>query len=328
LKSTVWRKRKKRSLFNAQQTRKDMARPSSIELWIVGSIGIDDIKTRNADRKNLLGGSVPYSTAAASFFARTGAVGVVGSDFPAAFERRWRAFGIDLAGVQRKEGATFRWACEYDANMIERTTLQTELGVFASFMPELPAAYRRAPFVLLGNIQPELQAHVLDQAEGAEFVALDTMNLWIDIARPALRKVIRRVDLLTVNDGEARMLTGKWNLCECAEAIFKMGPSYVVIKKGEHGALLFSKKGVFIVPAFPVRKLVDPTGAGDSYAGTFMGYLARAGRVTDGLMREALVYASAVASFGVEGFSLERFEKLTSGAVKARVRELTRMMTC
>ena len=305
-----------------------MKRTSSVDLWIVGSVGIDDIKTRTANRKNLLGGSVPYSTAAASFFTRVGAVGVVGSDFPAAFTRRWQSFGIDLAGVQRQEGATFRWACEYDANMIERTTLKTELGVFASFMPELPAAYRKAPFVLLGNIQPDLQAHVLGQAEGAKFVALDTMNLWIDIAKPALRKVIKRVDLLMVNDGEARMLTGKWNLCDCADAILKMGPSYVVIKKGEHGALLFSKEGVFIVPAFPVRKLVDPTGAGDSYAGTFMGYLAKAGRVTDTLMREALVHASAVASFGVEGFSLECFEKLTSAAIKARVKELTRMMSC
>jgi sugar/nucleoside kinase (ribokinase family) len=210
--------------------------------------------------------------------------------------------------------------------MIERTTLKTELGVFASFMPELPAAYRTAPFVLLGNIQPELQMHVLKQADGAKFVALDTMNLWIETARPALLKVIRRVNLLTVNDGEARQLTGKWNLRECAEAILKMGPSYAVIKKGEHGALLFSKDGVFIVPAYPVRKLVDPTGAGDSYAGTFMGYLARAGRVSDGILRKALVHASAVASFGVEGFSLERFQKLSAPDIQVRVDELKSMV--
>ena len=299
---------------------------ASVKLWIVGSIGIDDIKTRTADRKNLLGGSVPYSTVAASFFTKTGAVGVVGSDFPAAFDRRWQAFGIDLTGVQRQQGSTFRWACEYDDNMIERTTLKTELGVFASFMPELPSAYRTAPFVLLGNIQPELQMHVLKQADGAKFVALDTMNLWIETARPALLKVIRRVNLLTVNDGEARQLTGKWNLRECAEAILKMGPSYAVIKKGEHGALLFSKDGVFIVPAYPVRKLVDPTGAGDSYAGTFMGYLARAGRVSDGILRKALVHASAVASFGVEGFSLERFQKLSTPDIQVRVDELKSMV--
>ncbi len=304
-----------------------MGKPkASVKLWIVGSIGIDDIKTRNADRKNLLGGSVPYSSAAASFFARTGAVGVVGTDFPAAFERRWQGFGIDLAGVQHQAGSTFRWACEYDDNMIERKTLKTELGVFASFMPELPAAYRAAPFVLLGNIQPELQMHVLEQAQGARFIALDTMNLWIEMARPALMKVIRCVDLMTINDGEARQLTGKWNLRACAEAILKLGPSYVVIKKGEHGALLFSKKNVFIVPAYPVRKLVDPTGAGDSYAGTFMGYLARADRVSERVLREALVHASAVASFGVEGFSLERFQKLSPTEIRSRVSELKRMM--
>jgi len=297
-----------------------------VKIWMVGSIGIDDIRTRTVDRKNLMGGSLPFSTAASSFFAKTGAVGVVGSDFPSAFDRRWQAFGIDLAGVQHITGSTFRWACEYDKNMIDRTTLKTELGVFAEFMPELPASYKHAPFVLLGNIQPELQLHVLMQAEDAKFIALDTMNLWIEIAKPALRKVIRRVNLVTLNDGEARLLTGKWNLCDCADALFKMGPSFVVIKKGEHGALLFSKKSIFIVPAYPVRKLSDPTGAGDSYAGAFMGYLARAGHVTEGLLREALVYASVVASFGVEGFSLERFERLTMAEIDKRVRELKRMM--
>jgi sugar/nucleoside kinase (ribokinase family) len=300
---------------------------AAINLWIVGSIGIDDIKTRTADRKNLMGGSLPYSTAAASYFTKTGAVGVVGKDFPSSFDRRWESFGTDLAGVQRKEGSTFRWACAYDDNMIERETLKTELGVFADFMPELPESYKQSAFVLLGNIQPELQMHVLKQSAGAKFVALDTMNLWINIAKPALRRVIRRVNLLLLNDGEARMLTGKWNLCDCAKAILKMGPAYVIIKKGEHGALLFSKRGIFIVPAYPVNKLVDPTGAGDSYAGAFMGYLARAGRVSDNLMREALVHASAIASFGVEGFSLESLERLTRAQVGKRVSELKRMMT-
>ena len=300
---------------------------SSVKVWMVGSIGIDDVRTRTADRKNLMGGSLPFSTAASSFYAKTGAVGVVGSDFPAAFDRRWKKFGIDLEGVQRKDGPTFRWACEYDDNMIERATLKTELGVFADFMPELPVAYQEAPFVLLGNIQPELQLHVLKQAKGAKFVALDTMNLWIDIAKSALLKVIRRVDLLLLNDSEARLLTGKWNLRDCADAILRMGLSYVVIKKGEHGALLFTKKAVFLVPAYPVRKLIDPTGAGDSYAGAFLGYLARAGRVTDRLMREALIHASAVASFGVEGFSLERFERLTQAHIGTRVKELKAMMS-
>lgn len=300
---------------------------AAVNLWMVGSIGIDDIQTREEDRKNLMGGSLPFATAAASFFTKTGAVGVVGSDFPKAFEERWEAFGTDLAGVQHLPGATFRWACRYDDNMIERATLKTELGVFADFKPVLPEAYRKAAFVLLGNIQPELQLHVLKQSKKATFVALDTMNLWIEIAKPALLKVIKRVNLLTVNDGEARMLTGKWNLCDCAEELLKMGPSYVLLKKGEHGALLFSKKGTFIVPAYPVRELKDPTGAGDSYAGAFMGYLARAGRVSETLMREALIYASVLASFGVEGFSLERLEELRMSHIERRVKELKRMMS-
>ncbi len=299
---------------------------ADVKVWVVGSIGIDDIKTRTANRKNLMGGSLPFSTAAASFFTKTGAVGVVGDDFSATFERRWKSFGVDLQGVQKVKGATFRWACEYDRNMVERATLKTELGVFERFSPELPEGYRGAPFVLLGNIQPELQMHVLKQACGARFVALDTMNLWIETARKSLLKVIRCVNLLMLNDSEARLLTGKWNLCDCAARIMDMGPSYVVIKKGEHGALLFSGNQIFIVPAYPVRRLVDPTGAGDSYAGAFMGYLARAGKINDKIMRKALIYASAVASIGVEGFSLERFESMTQEAIEQRVAELTRMM--
>jgi sugar/nucleoside kinase (ribokinase family) len=302
------------------------SKAGAVRVWMVGSIGIDDIGTREESRKELMGGSLPYATAAASFFARVGAVGVVGEDYPDAFDRRWETFGVNLAGVQRRPGATFRWACRYDDNMIERTTLKTELGVFANFEPVLPDGYRRAPFVLLGNIQPELQLHVLKQAQRPRFVALDTMNLWIDIARPTLKKVIRRVDLLTVNDGEARLLTGRWNLRECAEAILKMGPSYVLLKKGEHGALLVSKKGIFIVPAYPVRRLKDPTGAGDTYAGAFMGYLAQAGRVTERAMREALICASVMASFCVEGFSVEQLEALSRPAFEKRVKELVRMM--
>lgn len=297
-----------------------------VQVWMVGSIGIDDIQTREELRMGLLGGSLPFATVASAFFARTGAIGVVGGDFPTSFESRWRACGVDLTGVQHQPGSTFRWACRYDDNMIERTTLKTELGVFADFMPVLPVAYKQAPFVLLGNIQPELQLHILKQAVKPRFVALDTMNLWIEIARPALLKVIKRVDLLTVNDGEARLLTGKWNLLDCADSLLKMGPSYVIVKKGEHGALLFSKKGLFIVPAYPVRRLKDPTGAGDSYAGAMMGYLAHAGRVTEKVLRSALLHASVVASFGVEGFSLERLEVLRSGEIGKRAKELRRMM--
>jgi sugar/nucleoside kinase (ribokinase family) len=254
---------------------------------------------------------LPFATIAASFAgAKVGAVGVVGSDFPKSFEKRWNAFGIDLAGIQHADGPNFRWAGKYDSNMIDRTTLRTELGVFANFMPVLPDAYRTAPYVLLGNIQPDLQLHVLKQAKKPKFVALDSMNLWIDIALPSLKKIIAEVDLLTVNDGEARQLTGKWNLRDCATEIFKMGPRYVLLKKGEHGALLFTKKDLFIVPAYPVKTLKDPTGAGDTY---------------DRTLRKALFFASAMASFCVEGFSIERLEKLSKADVAKRVRELEKM---
>jgi sugar/nucleoside kinase (ribokinase family) len=297
-----------------------------IDVWMVGSIGIDDVETRDANRKELLGGSLPFATAAASFAgANVGAVGVVGSDFPKAFVKRWTKFGTDLEGVQHKVGLNFRWAGKYDENMIDRATLRTELGVFADFSPALPESYRNAPFVLLGNIQPDLQFHVLKQAKKPKFVALDSMNLWIDIALPSLKKIIGEVDLLTVNDGEARQLTGKWNLRDCATEILKMGPSYVLLKKGEHGALLFTKKEVFIVPAYPVKTLKDPTGAGDTYAGAFMGYLSKAKALNVRTMRKALFFASAMASFCVEGFSIERLEKLTKADVVKRTRELEKM---
>lgn len=300
---------------------------SSTSLWIVGSIGIDNIETPSRKRRNLLGGSVTYACAAASFFTDVGAVGVVGSDFPAAFLARYRRFGIDLAGLQKQRGPTFRWAGVYEQDFINRRTLDTRLGVFAKFSPELPESFRDAPFVMLGNIGPELQLHVLDQARGRPFVMADTMDLWINIARPALRRVIRRVNLLTLNDGEARLLTGRHNLLECARAVLDMGPQYVVIKKGEHGAMLVSQTGVALLPAFPVAKVVDPTGAGDCFAGACMGFLARtrAARVDEPLLRRALLHGSVVASFGVEAFSTERLEKLSVREIEARVETLRAM---
>ncbi|MDD5706407.1 MAG: PfkB family carbohydrate kinase [Kiritimatiellae bacterium] len=297
----------------------------AIRLWIVGSIGIDTIATRDARRENLLGGSVTFACAAASFFTKVGAVGVVGSDFPAAFLERYRRFGIDLSGLQQAAGKTFHWEGVYDDDMINRRTVKTELGVFERFTPELPESYRDAPYVLLGNISPELQLHVLEQARGARFVATDTMDLWINIARPALLKVLARTNLLTLNDGEARLLTGCFNLRACAEALLKMGPEYIVIKKGEHGALLFTRDGIAIIPAYPVKAVCDPTGAGDCYAGAFMGWLAKSGRVNLSTLRQALLHGSAVAAFGVEDFSMARLESLADAEIEARVAELRAM---
>jgi sugar/nucleoside kinase (ribokinase family) len=299
---------------------------SHVQLWIVGSIGIDDVATCVERRRDLLGGSVTYACAAASFFSQVGAVGIVGNDFPAAFMERYRRFGIDLAGLQTVAGATFRWSGVYEDDLINRRTLKTELGVFADFKPCLPESYRDAPYVLLGNISPELQLHVLDQAQGAKFVATDTMDLWIQTAPDALRRVIARSHLLTLNDSEARLLTGRFNIRECAAAVLAMGPRYVVIKKGEHGAMLFSRDALAIIPAYPVLQVVDPTGAGDMFAGAFMGCLAALGRSPDdSLIRRALVHGSAVASFGVEAFSLERLERLTRPEIDGRINELRRM---
>ena len=298
-----------------------------VQLWIAGSVGIDDIATPHDNRPNQLGGSVSYACAAASFFTKPGAVGVIGEDFPKEFFARYAKFGMDLAGMEQLPGRTFRWAGEYHGDMNTRTTLKTDLGVLEHFNPKLPAHFRPAPFIFLGNMQPQIQLSLLDQVEGTPFVGLDTMNLWIDIAREPLLAVLKRVDVLLLNDEEARQLSGRHHLRDCAAAIFGMGPRTLIIKKGEHGALLFSQEGIAIVPAYPVRHVQDPTGAGDTYAGAFMGCLASAGEpVTPRLMRKALLNASVVASFGVEDFSFNALETLTPEKLRARCDELARMI--
>jgi len=254
-------------------------------------------------------------------------VGVVGTDFPRSCDEVYRRLGIDTSGLQRVKGRTFRWTGEYESNMIDRRTLVTELNVFESFSPELPGSYRDAPFVLLGNIAPSLQSHVLDQVRAPVFVAADTMDLWIRTAKAALLKVISRVDLLTLNDGEARMLSGAHGLRRCADRILAMGPRYVVIKKGEHGAILFSRHGLFLVPAYPVMDVRDPTGAGDAFAGAFMGRLAeRRAAPDEAALRDALLFGSVVASFNVEGFSLSMLRKLDLRLIRKRRRELEGMI--
>ena len=297
-----------------------------VQLWIAGSVGIDDITTPAETRADQPGGSVSYACAAASFFTRAGAVGIVGDDFPPAFSALYETFGVDTSGMERVPGRTFRWAGEYHADMISRTTLKTDLGVLGRFDPRLPPHFRAAPFAFLGNMQPQVQLSLLDQMEGRPFVALDTMNLWINIAREPLLDVIARSDVLLLNDEEARLLSGCHHLRDCAEAILGMGPKNLVIKKGEHGALLFTPGAIAIVPAYPVRRVVDPTGAGDMYAGAFMGYLAQANKtVTPKLMRDALLHAAVVASFGVEDFSLNALLKMNREILNERAAELFRM---
>lgn len=300
---------------------------SPVDLVIVGSIGLDTIETPLERRADVLGGSASYACVAAAQFARVGMVGVVGTDFPASARRLYRKFGVNTEGLQVEPGQTFRWSGVYEANMDNRRTLSTELNVFANFSPHLPESYRSAPYLFLANIAPALQAHVLDQVRRPRFVLLDTMDLWINVAKEALIDVIGRVDMLTLNESEARHLTGQHGLIKAARALLKLGPSYVIIKKGEHGSILFSKRGIFLVPAFPLEVVRDPTGAGDTFAGGFMGALAKAGKVDERSIRRSMLYGSVVASFGVEEFSLDRLARLKAVEVQQRMKLFRAMLS-
>lgn len=299
---------------------------AAVDLVVVGSVGLDTVETTESKWSERLGGSVSYACAAARLFSKSGMVGVVGSDFPAAYRRLYGRLGIDTTGLQVADGKTFRWSGVYEPDMINRRTISTELNVFAGFSPDLPASYRGAPFVLLGNIAPSLQRHVLDQMRRPRFVLADTMDLWIRTAPRDLEKVIRRVDMLAVNDSEARLLTGKHNLKDAARQILAMGPRYVVVKKGEHGALLMGEGGVAVFPAYPVDVVRDPTGAGDAFAGAFMGCLASSGRATPRVVRESMFLGAVVASFAVEAIGLDGLSRLTRRQVEARRRALMSMM--
>lgn len=296
-----------------------------LPLIIVGSVGIDTIETPLDRRVGILGGSASYACVAASFFAGTGMVGVVGTDFPKAYRDLFRRRGVNIEGLQVVPGETFRWSGVYEQNMDHRRTLSTELGVFASFSPELPASYRASPFVFLANIHPALQLHVLSQTRKPKFVLLDTMDLWINTAREALAAVMGRVTMVTVNESEARHFTGEHTLIKAAKKLLKLGPKYVCIKRGENGSMLFTKNGICLVPAFPLETVADPTGAGDTFAGAFLGALAATGRTDEISIRKAMVYGSVVASFGCEDFSLDRLKRLSSREIEARANQFRRM---
>ena len=287
---------------------------------IVGSVALDSIKTQTEEHPDLLGGSASYAAISASFFQPVNLVAIVGSDFPKHHLDLFRERQIDLTGLQIAEGKTFRWSGEYETDMNKRRTLHTELNVFETFSPKLPAAYRSASFVLLGNIGPDLQNHVLDQSERPEFVVADTMDLWITIAQPELIKLLGRIDLIVLNDGEARQLTEEENLMKAAKRILDMGPKYVAIKKGEHGCLLISRTEFFSCGAYPLEEVKDPTGAGDTFAGGFAGYLASLNRTrfdfTD--LKRAVVHGTIMASFCVESFSLYRLTRLTKSELQNR----------
>lgn len=296
-----------------------------MSVLIVGSTALDSIKTPTAENPRLLGGSASHAAVAASFFGPVKLVGVVGDDFPKRYLRLYHRHKIDLQGLQTREGKTFHWSGEYELNMDNRRTLLTELGVFETFTPHLPEAHKASPFVLLANIAPALQAHVLDQITRPKFVVADTMDLWLNIALKDLLSLIKRVDAFVLNESEAHQLTQRNNMLHAARAIHKLGPKYVIIKKGHNGALLSAPTGLFLSPAYPLDKVIDPTGAGDSFVGGLMGYLAYARGPIESNLRRAMIYGSVVASFCCEGFGLTRTTKVKRPDIEKRVKTLTNL---
>jgi sugar/nucleoside kinase (ribokinase family) len=286
---------------------------------VVGSIALDSIKTPTSEHHQLLGGSASYASVAASFFGPVNLVGVVGDDFPKNYRQLYIDRKIDITGLEVAPGDTFAWSGEYEVNMNNRRTLSVALNVFEKFEPKLPESYRETPYVLLGNIAPSLQRMVCKQVKNPKFVIADTMDLWIGIAREDLVALLKEVDMLILNDSEAKQLTEDDNLIRAGKKIIAMGPRYVAVKKGEHGCLLFGRDGEFFsTGAYPLETIHDPTGAGDCFAGGFIGHLARTDDTSFANLKEAVIQGSLVASFCCEEFSLRRLEKLTEGEIAAR----------
>jgi sugar/nucleoside kinase (ribokinase family) len=288
---------------------------------VVGSVALDTIETRSGSRQEVLGGSASYFSAAASFLSPVAVVAVVGDDFPQAHRQFLGKLGVDTTGLVDRPGRTFRWHGRYSDDFNHRTSIDTQLNVFADFRPELPQSYRDARLLFLGNIDPVLQYRVLEQATGAALVGMDTMNFWISGSREALLRVIARIDFLLLNDEEAKMLSGEHNLVKAAQAIQRLGAKNVIVKRGDAGALLFHGEQIFAAPALPLTEVVDPTGAGDSFAGGFMAFIARTwqGGPLDGMtIRRAIICGSTMASFCCEAFSLDRYATLSAVEIEAR----------
>jgi sugar/nucleoside kinase (ribokinase family) len=298
-----------------------------IEILVVGSVALDDIDTPFGQARDALGGSAVYFSAAASAFASVGVVGVVGTDYPLDRLRELKGRNVNFDGLEVREGSSFRWAGAYDYDLNSRETLLTELGVFGEFEPTIPDSFGSASWVFLGNIDPKLQLDVLTQVEDPKLVLCDTMNYWIEGSRRELLELLERVDMLLVNDAEARELSGDYNLARAAAWIRERGPTYVVIKKGEHGAILFGPEDVFFAPGYPLEEIFDPTGAGDAFAGGLLGHLARAERLDSEELRRSIVFGCAMGSFACEAFGPERLIGLGPAEVADRVwafHEMTR----
>jgi sugar/nucleoside kinase (ribokinase family) len=294
-------------------------------ILVVGSVAFDTVETPFGRAERVLGGSASFFSVAASFFVPVNLVGVVGEDFGKKELAAFAGRPIDLEGLERMDGETFHWQGKYSYDLNSRETVCTDLNVFEFFKPKIPARYRSSEVVFLGNIDPVLQREVLEQVQRPRVVACDTMNFWISGKREELLETLRRVDVLLVNDAEARELSGEWNIVKAARAIRALGPKTLVIKKGEHGVLMFAEDGSFSAPAYPLEEVFDPTGAGDTFAGGFLGYLASTGSFADGALRRAAIMGSALASFSVEAFSLERLLTLTRAEIDERFRLFKRL---
>lgn len=299
-----------------------------MSLLVIGTLAYDTIETVHARREDVLGGSAVYFSVSAANFCPVRLVGVVGGDFRAEDLTLLRERGVDTAGVERVEdGRTFRWTGRYEADWNTRTTLETQLNVFEHFDPKVPAGYRDSKYVFLANAEPKVQLRALEQCTRPAFVVADTMNLWIDIRREELLELLRKVDGVVLNDEEARMLTGERNLMRAAHKVRELGPRYVVLKKGEHGAFLIGDDVHYALPAYPVDEVIDPTGAGDCFAGGFMGYLAAADCVEAPTLRRAMLYGTVTASYCVQGFGVEVLQQKRRAQIESRFNELLDFVT-
>jgi sugar/nucleoside kinase (ribokinase family) len=294
-------------------------------ILVVGSVALDSVKTPFGAAREVLGGSATYFSAAASFFAPVSLVAVVGQDFSEEHIAFLRERSVDLRGLQRVQGKTFRWEGEYGYDLNQARTIETQLNVFAGFSPKIPQEFREEKVVFLGNIDPDLQREVLHQVRDPEWVAADTMNYWIEGKLDSLKQTLKEVNVLLINDAEVRQLAQEPNLVKAARRILTWGPRSLVVKRGEYGALMFSEDGCFAAPAYPLEAVCDPTGAGDSFAGGFMGYLANTLNFSEENIRKAVIMGSVMASFNVEDFSLNRLKSLTYSEIEARYREFKRL---
>ncbi|HEY4733881.1 MAG TPA: PfkB family carbohydrate kinase [Gemmatimonadaceae bacterium] len=297
-----------------------------MSVLVVGSVALDSVETPFGKADDVLGGSANFFSAAASHLTQVSVVGVIGSDYPVDKLDDLKKRGVDYSGLERAEGSSFRWRGRYRHDLNSAETLETHLGVFSHFSPKIPEKLRSCPYVFLANIDPRLQIDVLEQVRKPKLIACDTMNFWIQSRRPDLLTLLGKVDLVTLNDAEARQLSEKANLVQAAQWIMGLGPRHVIIKKGEHGAFMFTANSIFFAPAFPLENVFDPTGAGDSFAGGFIGYLAATDDLSEANMRRAMIYGSVMGSFAVEKFSTERLMTVTRAEIEQRMREMRRLV--